>query len=64
MGLKKKEEGAQAEGEVIINAWDYSYYINQLLEVEYKVDELKISEYFPLSVVLKGLLDIYQEILG
>jgi hypothetical protein len=65
----KKEELQKANPEepnldLTINGWDFSYYMNQLLEKEYKVDETKISEYFPLHVVLEGLLGIYQEILG
>jgi len=47
-----------------IYGWDYSYYMNMLLEQEFKVDENKIKEYFPLDVVLNGLLEIYQEILS
>eukprot|EP01127_Copromyxa_protea_P005575 TRINITY_DN15476_c0_g1_i1.p1 TRINITY_DN15476_c0_g1~~TRINITY_DN15476_c0_g1_i1.p1 ORF type:complete len:692 (-),score=168.23 TRINITY_DN15476_c0_g1_i1:4-1953(-) len=64
--LKKAdlEKRGQAENDLVIRAWDSSYYQNQLLEQEFEVDELKIAEYFPLNVVMKGLLEIYQEILG
>lgn len=47
-----------------LNAWDASFYMNNLLEVEYKVNDNEISEYFPLDVVTEGIFQVYQELLG
>ncbi len=46
------------------NAWDISYYHNQILKNQYNVDNEKIREYLPMKECLIGMMDIYQELLG
>lgn len=57
-----KELGYECDGK--INGWDMRYYMNLVEEKHYAVDHNKLKEYFPLDIVTKGLLDIYQELLG
>jgi len=47
-----------------IDAWDWRYYANQLKKQKHQIDNEKIREYFPLDVVLKGMFDIYQNMLS
>ncbi|KNC84709.1 thimet oligopeptidase [Sphaeroforma arctica JP610] len=65
LDLKKAdcaETGTDFNGN--INAWDTSYYQNLVQEKQFQVDHQALKEYFPLHKVTKGLLEIYQTLLG
>lgn len=63
--LKKKDINTEDdEDDVVLNAWDTSYYNNLLLKTKYGVDAEAIKEYFPLDHVVETTLAIYQELLG
>ncbi|RCK60634.1 Saccharolysin [Candida viswanathii] len=43
-------------------SWDYNYYNERLLEKKYKVDHVKIAEYFPLESTVSKMLGFYEKI--
>lgn len=59
----KKEEFADS-GIKDLYSWDWRYYENLLKKKKFQVDMQHIKEYFPIEVVLKGLFEIYQTLLG
>jgi len=57
-----KELGFEFDGK--INKEDFWYYNNLIAKNDYNVDSAKLKEYFPLETVVKGMLKIYQTLLG
>ncbi|KAF2261516.1 zincin [Lojkania enalia] len=66
--LKKqdlKERGLSDDGtDTHYFLWDHRYYDRLMLEKDFSLDQQKISEYFPLSTTIEGMLEIFQEIFG
>jgi Zn-dependent oligopeptidase len=62
--LKSLKAKAKNESVEHLNPWDVLYYQKKLLKTEYNVDDELVRQYFPLQTVVKGVLDVYQEILS
>mmetsp|Transcript_5301 Transcript_5301/g.12710 ORF Transcript_5301/g.12710 Transcript_5301/m.12710 type:complete len:523 (+) Transcript_5301:1-1569(+) len=61
----KAKLGELVDGEeVVIEAWDTSFYSNYILKRDYGVDTEVVREFFPLDHVVETTLQIYQELLG
>uniref|UniRef100_UPI00358FF03C thimet oligopeptidase n=1 Tax=Myxine glutinosa TaxID=7769 RepID=UPI00358FF03C len=57
-----KKTGRTFDG--VLHAWDLRYYANQVEITRYAVDHNILQQYFPLEVVTRSLMEIYQELLG
>jgi len=57
-----EENGMEFDGKV--NSWDWRYYNTIREQKEFDIDKEAYKQYFPLEVVTKGMLDIYQELLN
>jgi metallopeptidase MepB len=65
--LKLKADELQANGQPFdgeFYLWDYRYYDRLYLEKTLSLDEALVKEYFPVSVVVPAILEIYQNLLG
>ena len=60
--LKLKKE--MEPGADHLNAWDGTYYSNQLKKKEFSVDDEEVREYFPSDRVVQKMFEIYSELLG
>ncbi|KAG2009857.1 metallopeptidase MepB, variant 2 [Coprinopsis cinerea AmutBmut pab1-1] len=63
--LKKKdheERGLPFDGNFYL--WDYRYYDRKYIEQTLDLDDMVVKEYFPVSVVVPTILNIYQSLLG
>jgi thimet oligopeptidase len=50
--------------DVPLNPWDQGFYRNSILKSRYNVDAEKVREYLPLQEALRGMMELYQELLG
>lgn len=57
-----KANGEPFDGEFFL--WDYRYYDRLYLEKTLSLDDTLVKEYFPVSVVVPAILEIYQNLLG
>lgn len=61
--FKKQDlQTRRLEPEETFYSWDYNYYNERLLEQKYKVDHVKIAEYFPLEPTVAKMLGFYEKI--
>ncbi|KAJ6584908.1 hypothetical protein B0H19DRAFT_926190 [Mycena capillaripes] len=65
LALKKQEHaerGLPFDGNFYI--WDYRYYDRKFIETSLELDDMLVKEYFPVSVVVPAIIEIYQNLLG
>ncbi|KAJ7601149.1 hypothetical protein C8J56DRAFT_1000085 [Mycena floridula] len=63
--MKKKEHeelGIPFDGQFYI--WDYRYYGRKYVEDSLDLDDSLVKEYFPVSIVVPAILEIYQALMG
>ncbi|KAJ2617688.1 metalloendopeptidase [Coemansia sp. RSA 1365] len=62
--LKIKDKEAAGEPYKGLFSWDYRYYSNMVKERKHNVSEEEVKQYFPVDKVMRGVLDICQDVLG
>ena len=61
LALKSEITGKK---ETTLEPYEWRYLHNRLQKEKYEVDQTIVQKYFPLDVVLKGLFEVYQTLLG
>lgn len=59
-----KENGRESEIDGHFYLWDNSFYDQIMINRDYSVDHEKIAEYFSLDRTIKGMLGIFEHLLG
>jgi len=59
----EKKTALQSQ-EVKLQPWDIAFYKNQLIKKKYQINNEELRVYFPMEQCLKGMMDIYQKLLG
>ncbi|KAJ2784294.1 metalloendopeptidase, partial [Coemansia javaensis] len=62
--LKRADAEAAGEPYAGFFAWDRPYYMRVAKEQKHSVKGEEVRQYFPLAAATRGMLDIYQEMLG
>ncbi|KAJ1815000.1 metalloendopeptidase, partial [Coemansia sp. RSA 2599] len=62
--LKMADKKAAGEPYAGLFSWDFRYYSNIVKERKHNVSDEEIKQYFPMKQVTRGVLDIYQNMLG
>ncbi|KAJ2773282.1 metalloendopeptidase, partial [Coemansia nantahalensis] len=62
--LKRADKEAAGEPYEGLFIWDFRYYANLVMERKHKISDEVTKQYFPMREVTRGVLDIYQEMLG
>jgi thimet oligopeptidase len=60
----ENEKRNESKNESKLKAWDIAYYKNQIVKSKYQVNHEQLREFFPMEQCLKGMLEIYQKLLG
>ncbi|MDN3677261.1 M3 family metallopeptidase [Flavobacterium paronense] len=60
--IEKKVELAKEDAK--LQPWDIGFYKNQIIKKQYQINNEELRAYFPMDKCLKGMMDIYQKLLG
>ena len=60
--IEKKVELAKEDAK--LQPWDIAFYKNQIIKKQYQINNEELRAYFPMEQCLKGMMDIYQKLLG
>jgi thimet oligopeptidase len=58
------EPATHQDRDAVLRTWDWRYYDTQLRRRDYGIDPTEVSAYFPLDLVLDGLLSVTADVFG
>lgn len=59
----EKKNEVKRKRKAQLQPWDVTFYKNQILKKQYQVNKEELRAYFPMETCLKGMFEIYQELL-
>lgn len=62
--LQIEKKVSLAKEDVKLQPWDIAFYKNQIIKKQYQINNEELRAYFPMEQCLKGMMDIYQKLLG
>ena len=62
--LENEKKAETGKDYAVLEPWDIAYYKNQIIKKQYSVNNEELRDYFPMEGCLKGMMDIYQKLLG
>jgi thimet oligopeptidase len=62
--LQNQKRYETGDENAILQPWDISFYKNQIIKKDYSINNEELRDYFPMEQCLKGMMDIYQKLLG
>ncbi len=62
--LEMEKKVDLANQEATLKPWDVNYYKNQIIKKQYQINNEELRAYFPMEGSLKGMMEIYQTLLG
>ncbi len=62
--LQQEKKTELSSNEALLQPWDVAFYKNQIFKNQYKINNEELRDYFPMEQCLKGMMVIYQKLLG
>ena len=62
--LQNEKKAETGQDYAVLEPWDIAFYKNQIIKKQYNVNNEELRAYFPMEGCLKGMMDVYQKLLG
>lgn len=62
--LEKQKRTELSDPAAFLEPWDIAFYKNQIVKSQYNINNEELRDYFPMEQCLKGMMEIYQKLLG
>lgn len=62
--LQNEKKAETGEDYAVLEPWDIAFYKNQIIKKQFNINNEELRAYFPMEGCLKGMMDVYQKLLG